>query len=87
MKHALEVVSRRAPGCHGNAEEHKVLEHALGVDANHGTDPTKGRVLLLVVSDGAEGVAPHGQELGEKGGHLGGTHQTQSPDGDGRVLQ
>ena len=82
-----EVVSWSVPGGHCITEEHKVLENTLRVDSNHSTDPTESRVLFIIVSDGAQSLAPHGQELGQEGSHLHWTHQTQSTNGDGRVLQ
>ena len=80
VKHLLEVILRVAPGGHCVAEEHEVLEHASGVHRDHGTDATEGRVLFLVVADVAQGVAPHADELGQKGGDLLRTHQPKPPD-------
>ena len=87
VKHLFEVVLGATPGGHCITEEHKVLEHSVGVHGNHGTDTTEGRVLFLIVSDVAQRVAPHADELGEKGCHFPRTHQPQPPNGDGCVLE
>ena len=87
MERLLQIVSRSIPGGHGVAEEHEVLEDSLRVDTDHGTYPTEGRVLLLIVPDGPQSLAPHGQELRQERSHFNRTHQPQSADGDGCVLQ
>ena len=87
MKRFLQVIPGGVPGGHCITEEHEMLEHTTRVDTDHGTDPTECRVLLFVVADGAERLTPHGQELGQEGGHLSRADQPQPANGDGGVLQ
>ena len=83
----LQVIPRGVPGGNCVTKEHEVLEHAARIDTDHGTDPTESRVLLFVVTNGAQRLTPHGQELGQEGGHLRWADQPQPADGDCRVLQ
>ena len=87
VKGLPQVISRGVPRGHSITEEHKVLEDALRVHTDHCTDPTKSRVFLFVVPDGAECLAPHRQELGQERGNLNRTNQPQPPNGDRCILQ
>ncbi len=83
----LQILLWTGPGGNSITEEHKVLEDPRGVDTDHGTDTPEGRVLLLVVTDTPQRVAPHADELGEEGGEVPGADQPQTANGDGSVLQ
>lgn len=82
-----EVITWGIPRGHSVTEEHEMLQDTLRVDSDHGTDASEGRVFLLIITNGAECLAPHGQELRQEWSHFRRAHQPQPPNGDGRVLQ
>ena len=58
MEHLLEVLLGVDPWGDGITEEYEVLHHTAGVHTDHVAHPTERRVLLLVVSNVAQGDTP-----------------------------
>ena len=73
MKYLLKVVLGAGPRSHRVTEVHEVLQHPGRIDADHGTDAPERRILLLVVADVPQRIAPHANELGQVRCHVAGT--------------
>ena len=87
MEGLPEVVTWAIPRGNSITEEHEVLQDTLWVDTNHRADPTEGRVLFLIIPNGAQSLTPHGQELWQEWSNLLRAHKSQPPNGNGCVLQ
>ena len=62
VKHVLEVSSRIDPGCNCITEEDEILHYTAWVDADHGTDATECRVLLVIVTNVSQRCTPGTRE-------------------------
>lgn len=76
MEGLPEVIPWAIPRSNSITEEHEVLQDTTWVDTDHRTNPTEGRVLLLIVSNGAQSLTPHGQKLWQKWSNFLGAHKS-----------
>ena len=58
MEHILEICFWILPGSYGITKEYEIFDYARGVNTDHVTDASKGRIFLFVVSNVAKGNAP-----------------------------
>lgn len=87
MKHLPQVFLGMAPRGNRVTEEHKVLQNSRRIDTYHCTDTTECGVLLLIVTNVSQCVAPHTDELWEKGGYLLGANHAKTTNSDGCILK